>query len=415
MLGPKLENSSRLKSNRGSMTNLTILSDVKNNQCGCGGKFKEKDSFEGVLYPVCEACKEPPPFFRIRASLKHENGTKRPVLIRYTQDGERLNSRISCLWFFKTVDREISSGTFNFEKYDSKLKRESYLFKNVIKQYQKDSELRYRNRELTKYTINNKIKYSNLLLDFFGNTDVSKINTLMIEEYRNSYTDKFSNRDLSLGELRTILNYARSKEMIHHVPFFKVPATKKRKSFPKLADARDKALPTIVNTTLKEALRTMCDYGLRPCEVRAVQCEQIDLVNNRILIDRHFSENELVMGRKGHKEGKLAALVRRITPELKAFILSKPQPLSPKNFLFSVSGGQPLGLSTLNRAWRRAEKNAGLEHEQMYGLRAGAITEVLRIGGLVKAKNFAGHSNVLITASRYDSSSDEVDEFIGKR
>ncbi len=235
----------------------------------------------------------------------------------------------------------------------------------------------------------------------------------MIETYKNSFTDKFSNRDMSMGELKTILNHALKMEKIFKVPRFEVHASKKRTNVPDLAVTREKVLPAIKDIGKREAIRMLDDYGLRPCEVRAIQYEQLSHFNKRIKIDRHFSKRTMVEGRKSIKKGeKMAILDRPWTAELESYIKSKNWTGDPKEFLFTTSTGTALGPQDLSEAWAEAEKIVGVKHSQMYGIRGAKITEILESKGVTKAKNFAGHSSAVMTLSRYDHSSSNVDDLI---
>lgn len=95
------------------------------------------------------------------------------------------------------------------------------------------------------------------------------------------------------------------------------------------------------------------DYGLRTCEIRAIQYEQLSLFNKRIKIDRHFSNRKMTIGRKSIKSGeKMAILDRPWTPSLEAYILSRKWSGDPKEFLFTTSTGTALGPGDLSEACR---------------------------------------------------------------
>src|SRR5690606_9617173 len=102
---------------------------------------------------------------------------------------------------------------------------------------------------------------------------------------------------------KTILNWAEDRYKILKVPKFEVPSSKKRKKVPDLNITRDKIIPAIENEVHRIAIHCLEHYGLRPSEVRAIQYEQIDLIHDRLTIDRHFSKTTLLMGRKSAKEG----------------------------------------------------------------------------------------------------------------
>jgi integrase len=216
-----------------------------------------------------------------------------------------------------------------------------------------------------------------------------------------------------MGELKTILNYALEMEKISKVPKFEVETSSKRENVPVPSITREQVIPAIKDIGKREAILMMDDYGLRTSEIRAIQYEQLSFFNKRIKIDRHFSNRKMTMGRKSNKNGKMAILDRPWTPSLEAYINSKNWSGDPKEFLFTTSTGTALGPGDLSEAWREAEKICGVKHSEMYGIRGAKITEILETKGVTQAKNFAGHTSAVMTLSRYDHSSTNVDELIG--
>ena len=388
-----------------------IYADARANKCSCGGKFDGKDTLEGIDFPVCSSCKKTPDRYRIRAKVLDQNNQIKHRDIRHDKQGRRLTSTRYCLGIIDTVRDEEEAGTFDVRNYESVKKKDQFLFKNFLVEYHEFHKKRFEREELTQNGYDIKIRYSNLLLPFFGHIDIAKINVPMIKTYYNSFTDKFSNRRLSMGELKTILNHALQMEKISKVPKFEVESSGKRKDVPVTSVTREKVLPAIKDTGKREAIKMIDDYGLRTCEIRAIQYEQLSFFNKRIKIDRHFSNRKMTDGRKSIKKGeKMAILDRPWTPSLEAYILSKDWSGDPKEFLFTTSTGTALGPGDLSEAWREAEKVAGVPHSEMYGIRGAKITEILETKGVLKAKNFAGHTNASMTLSRYDHSSENVDD-----
>jgi integrase len=391
--------------NIGKWLSAKIYADSRANKCSCGGSFDGKQSLEGVDFPICSKCLKTPEKYRIRARVINENNSSRYVDIRNDEKGRRLLTTRSCLGIIDTVRDQEEAGTFDVKNYSSIKNKDKYLFKNVLAEYQEFHKKRFEREEITVNGFNVKIRYSNLLLPFFGETDIAKVSVPMIKAYHNSFTDKFSNRRLSMGELKTILNYALEMEKITKVPRFEVESSSKRSDVPVTTITREKVIPAIKEAGKREAILMMDDYGLRPCEIRAIQYEQLSFFNKRIKIDRHFSNRKMTEGRKSNKTGKMAILDRPWTASLGAYINSKNWSGDPKEFLFSTSTGTALGPGDLSEAWREAEKIAGVKHSEMYGIRGAKITEILETKG-------AGHTSAVMTLSRYDHSSTNVDDLI---
>lgn len=398
--------------NVGAWLSAKIYSDSRSNKCTCGGKFDAKESLEGIDFPICSACKKTPTQYRIRARIIDKNNEIKYVDVRHDDKGRKLTRTRDCLGIIDKVRDEEKSGTFDVKNYSSTKEKDQYLFKNFLVEYQQFHRRRFEREELTENGFNIKIRYSNLLLPFFGKTDIAKISVPLIKTYYNSFTDKFSNRRLSMGELKTILNFAMEMEKISKVPKFEVESSGKRENVPVTTVTREKVIPAIKDAGKREAIKMIDDYGLRTCEIRAIQYEQLSHFNKRIKIDRHFSNRKMTSGRKSNKEGKMSMLDRPWTSSLEAYIKSKKWTGDPKEFLFTTSTGTALGPGDLSEAWREAEIIAKVEHSEMYGIRGAKITEILETKGVLKAKNFAGHTSAVMTLSRYDHSSDNVDDLI---
>lgn len=402
--------------NIGSWVAAKIYSDVKDNTCReCAGKYARyveirRRGKESIHYPVCNSCELPPPRFRIRAKLLDERGNKKYVFIRKTISGKYLEEVETLLDVFKRVEEDEILGKFRYTDYDKKEVKNKDLFKNVVAAY---IDMQSKRKDLSPYSLDSKKKYSKKLVEHFAEMSIHDIEGYHVEDFKLTLTSH-SNQVMCLGEMKTILNWASERYKLVRVPKIVVPANKKRKSVPDLEVAEDKIIPAIENEVHREAIRMLKDYGFRPSEVRAIQYEQIDLINDRIIIDRHFSKTTLLMGRKSAAEGEdTAVLDRPLTPELKAFIKSRPWPLDKKQFLFTNSVGKPLGVKDLSKTWKETLAKLKLPHVQMYGLRGATITEVIEEHGLHKAMNFAGHTDIKTTMI-YNHSKRKVDEIFKK-
>lgn len=406
--------------NIGEWMGCKIYSDVRGNACECGGSFTsyhtiKKKSGE-ITYPVCSNCGVTPDRFRIRAKLKDVHGKSKYVFIRNNIAGQKMTDIDDVMGVLSKIQIDSDAGRFKASDYDKKSVQDSYLFKNVVDAYLKFNGPRVQRKELSPYSLESKKKYSALLVKYFSSYPIHEIEAHHIMDFKNTL-ESFSNQSMCLGEMKTILNWAAERYKLPRVPKFEVPSSKKRKSVPDLDITRDKIIPAIDNDVHREAIRMLEHYGLRPSEVRAIQYEQIDLVNDRIKIDRHFSKTTLLMGRKSASEGEdTANLDRPLSDELKSFIKSRPWPLNKKTFLFTNSVGKALGVKDLSVTWKKTLKKLKLPHVEMYGLRGAKITEVLKQSGgnMVEARDFAGHTDIKTTMGRYDHSDRNVDHLFKK-
>jgi integrase len=405
----------KTKQNIGKWVAAKIYSDIKDNTCReCGGSYAKyveikRRGKESIHYPVCNSCALPPPRFRIRAKLADERGNKKYVFIRRTLTGEFLNEIETLLDVFRRVEDDELLGKFRYSDYDKKTVREKDLFKNVVAAY---LDLQEKRSDLSPYSLESKKKYSKILVEYFGEWSIHDIEGYHVEDYKLTLKSH-SNQSMCLGTMKTILNWAHERYKLAREVKFEVPSSKKRKVIPDLDIAESKIIPAIENEVHREAIRMLKEYALRPSEVRAIQYEQIDIFNDRIKIDRHFSKTTLLMGRKSAAEGEdTATLDRPLTPELKAFIKSRPWPLDKKQFLFTNSVGKPLGVKDLSQTWRETLKKLKLPHVEMYGLRSARGTEVIKEHGVHKGMQLLGHTDIK-TTMRYDHSGRNVDDLFG--
>lgn len=400
--------------NIGKWVAAKIYSDIKSNNCSCGGRYAfyqelKRRNKDPIHYPVCDSCKQPPARFRIRAKLLDERGQKKYVFIRKTLTGKYLDEIETLLDVFKRVEEDEQLGMFRYTKYDKKEVKTKDIFKNVVAAY---IEMQSKRQDLSPYSLDSKKKYSKLLVEHFGEYSIHDIEAFHIEDFKLTLKSH-SNQAMCLGTMKTILNWSSERYKLARVPKFEVPTSKKRKLVPDLATTEEKIIPAIENEIHREAIRMLKHYGFRPSEVRAIQYEQIDLINDRITIDRHFSKTTLLMGRKSAAEGEdTATLDRPLSVELKAFIKSRPWPLDKKKFLFTNSVGKPLGVKDLSQTWRETLKKLKLPHVEMYGLRGAGVTKVIKEHGVHKGMLFAGHTDIKTTMG-YDHSSRNVDDLFG--
>jgi integrase len=147
----------------------------------------------------------------------------------------------------------------------------------------------------------------------------------------------------------------------------------------------------------------MSEYAIRPCEVRAIQFRDISLAANSVIIQRHFSSNKLIEGRKSNKKGRQSAIPFPLIEELKEWVINQAQPLDSSEFIFKSPNGNHVFENTLPKAWARTLQKLGLPHVQMYEIRHARGTEVLEMsnGNMSEVQRFLGHSNSSTTEKRY--------------
>lgn len=417
--------------NIGDWLGAKVYNDVKSNICSCGGKFTSigviKRRKGDVTYPICCECGFPPERLRIKARVIDENLKVKYRDIRHF-GGQRLSEINDVLGVLNQIDNEIYLGIFDIKKYNSKKRRDSFLFKNFI-HYEKEkhgeegylehSRNRAARNEITYYGMKGKIKYCRVLEKFFGETDIATIDEGKIDEFKSSFVDKFSNRDEGLKELRVILKFAYKRKKITRVPFFDpIQSSKARESDLEINTARDYS-SSIKEKQYRIYANLTTELAWRGSEGRGLMLKECDVIKEEIKICRHFSGTQLVEGRKSIKEGNQSTVTHAMTHELKDWILNECKWLGPDDYIFQQipskfregknggfipkPNGKPLGESTMPKAWKRHLEELGVPHVPMYDIRGARATEVAEEsnGNSLESSRFLGHTNTKVTEKHY--------------
>lgn len=402
-------------SNLGYWLSAKIYSDSKEGCLSCGGQFNKRSDAFGIDIPVCGSCGKAPSLFRIRAKVIGSDGVVKYLDVRHSRNGERLTKPYECMTILDRIKEDIEAGKFNIRHYESKKVRDEYLFEFVVDEYLDFHKKRLERGDITPYGFKHKLKYCRVLLQHFSGVDVAHITKAKIEIFKNSFTEKFTNRDKGLAELRTILKHCHDiLEKIEKVPSFDpIPSSNVRKEVLTIEQARE-IIPQIENPMYRLMITLLSNYAIRPCEVRAIQYQDINLSENSLLIQRHFSGSKCIEGRKSVKIGDKKSIPFKLVPELAEYVRSLPTPLNEAEFVFKSPNNNPIFENTLPKAWARTLKKMGLPHVQMYEIRHARGTEVLELsnGNMVKTRDFLGHTNLATTERRYAKPKVNNDEFI---
>lgn len=408
----KLENLRHIHTfNKGFWLAARIYSDVKGN-CSCGGTFTDKQKLKNLEYPVCNKCQDTPRLFRIRAKVVDMNNQDKYIDVRHAQNGERLKDIIDCLSTLKQIENEIESGSFDIRRYDSVASRESYLFVNYSKKYLEFHAKRAERGEISPAGFKNKKKYVKVLGKFFDEIDIGTINIPLIEEFKNSFTDRFRTRDLALGELKAVLNHAHKYEVITKVPKFDLlPASTKRKEIISL-DMADKIISNIADPQYKTMIKLLSIYPVRPSELRALKWSDISFHDQTVVFQRHFSDDKIMEGRKSVSSGEKSSLTYPLVPDLENYLRSIPRPFKD-DYLFKGREGEFVSENCLARAWRKSTKDLRLPPYQLYELRHARLSKIAEQsnGDIVKMMKVSGHTNPKTLLERYVRTDSNLKEF----
>lgn len=399
--------------NRGQWLSAKIYSDMRSG-CQCGGKFTAVGELEGMEYPVCDSCKKPPTLFRIRAKILTENLEVKYIDIRHDRTGKRLSKTHHCLNVLERVNEELEKGAFNYRDYDSEDSRASYLFENYVVSYLNFHEKRLKRKELSPSGFANKKTSVNNLIEFFKGRDISSIRRPDIENYKNSFTDRFRARDLAISELKSILKHAMDiDEVITKIPKFDLmPASKKRKEIISLETAL-KVIDEIEDEQYQVMLKLLTVYPVRPGELRALQWRDIDYFAGKVSFKRHFSADVLMEGRKSIDSGDKSEVSFPITKDFMDYLHSIPRPLKSDAFVFSGKENDFVSGNCLSRAWRKATDKLKLPPYQLYEMRHARLSQIAEQsnGDMVKLLRVSGHTNPKTLMDRYVRDTSDLTEY----
>ncbi len=211
-----------------------------------------------------------------------------------------------------------------------------------------------------------------------------------------------STRNNSQIVLRTVLRFAQSREYIGNAPT-NLPRLKPVGQSV-LEIPNDEQVDRILDRAIDAHRRTfllMSDAGLRPNEVRALRCKDVQLkweegkpVGGFITVREGRSHGEVHTPKTGQREIPISrALAKLLAPVVRN--------VGREKHVAHNDRGKPWGQSGIDSAFGRVAKRAGVEGWSVYCLRHYAITSWLRAGIPVHVvQRMAGHTN-LSTTQRY--------------
>lgn len=376
----KVASSVTLKIQRGFYMGGIISPDQR--ACKCGGKFVKK-AFRGANYFSCDLCDKDPQFFRVRRYLPGPFGEKgKTVEIRYDSNGKRLTSIQAAHATMEYIDGLVSNNKFDPSEFMIKEANNMLIFENFVnKKYLPIYENKLSKNEISPGTMTAKKQYlRNHLLPHFGKKNLKAIKSPEISEYMGlSKASASFMRDI-IGELKAIMNHARTLEMIDTVPVF--PKFKKAK----LKDAelmltweeQLEVIDHIDDEQYKVMIQLLCFTGMRPCEVRALRWSDWDFKTSTLWIKRHAVLGSVEKdGRKSSEDFHTLP----ITPEMMKFIEKLPRPIDQDTPMFPGKINDLVSEHCLSRAWSKAIKLTKVKYVDLYrGSKSSRLSQMLRAG-----------------------------------
>jgi integrase len=394
--------------NRGNFLSAKIYADVKGNTCECGGKFTGRKTKENVEFPVCDSCKEPPSLFRISAKIEDMDGESKRVTIRRTKDKERLKFESDIIYTYRIIKRDLENGEFNVNDYQSKKKQENLIFKNFLLSYMKHHEKRYKKGQLTFEGLRDKKKSHKHLLEFFANISIDKIRKYHISKFEDNFEGTDNTLRKAKSELKTILLFAQKRDYITKVVDIGTIGKSRLREHTMTEAVGLDIIAHVNDVKLRGLMLLLTIYPVRPGEIRALKWENVDLNNNTITFDSHFSGTDNVEGRKSRKAGdKLASITLKLSKIARDIILKQDSSSSKNDFVFTNAYGNNISQGGLNKAWVDARKMAGYKPTKknllhMYELKHIRLSKMNeQVNGNLKILEEASGVDVKTLMSRY--------------
>lgn len=350
--------------------------------CKCGGRFIKKE-FRGANYFSCDKCDKDPSFFRVRRYLPGPFGEKgKTVEIRYDSNGKRLTSIQAAHATMEYIDGLVSNNKFDPSEFMIKESSNMLIFENFVnKKYLPYYENRLSKDEISPNTLIAKNQVINkYLMPFFQKKNIKTIGSAAISEFMGeSKASKAYMRNI-IEELKAIMNYARTLEMVDSVPVF--PKFKKSK----LKDAelfltwddQLQVIDHIDDVQYKIMIQLLCFTGMRPCEVRSLRWSDWDFKTSTLWIRRHTTlRSKERSGRKSTDDFHTLP----ITPEMLKFIEILPRPINQDEPVFNGKVNTLVSEHCLSRAWSKAIKLTKLPYIDLYrGSKSSRLSQMLRAG-----------------------------------
>ncbi len=382
-----------------------IKSDTRVNRCDCGGGFTsiKTELFQNRI-PACLSCGKPPKLLKIRVNLPKIGRYD----IRYNRVGQRLTSLALADALLDEILKDIRTDRFDIKKYFSSFQRRQYLIGTLLDQYI-DEKRTYRGQKsgcTPKYIKDTDNLIKNYLKPFFGKIDSRELHYNHLKQFMAAKEFPSHRQKVkALGVLRPTLKMA-AKELVGiSLPEFPpLPASRMKTNF------RD--FETVMKifdkmTTYRDAAKTGIIYILRPCEIRAIQLRDINLTKGTLTIQRHWSDDMILDGRKSASDpsDRYYRIELPVVPEFGKILARYDLSGDPKSFLFERKYGGPLAVGSLNKQWRKACLLADVPVRAFYDdVRHGGATQLINAGvPLDKIRALCGHTNSS-TTQRYAES-----------
>ncbi len=356
----------------------------------CGEKFIEYPS-EAMACPACLIAGKMvfPKNFYIDLYWKSKQRK-----IYNDSDGRKLNSYQLAFRVLIEIRQKIDRRQFDPADYKGK-NITALKFDNYCQKFLKDEyEFKLHHGELAPATVDNMRIYINkYFIPFFKARDIRDIDTGDIDDFQKQLPadHKKSYRRLLLSNLHAIFSWAKWRRDIKSIPDFPRIKRKAEDNINWIDESTQGRVYQHIPEKHKPIFLFMFRQGCRPGEARALQWEDIDFENRKVIIRRTFSRHEY------HPRTKTGQ--NRPVPLFDDVYKMLCQIRGLNGYVFKADGKPYRWQPKLNYIWRAACKRAGLLDTKLYGgTRHSFISQCVNAGAeLLPLQQFVGHTDIQTT------------------
>lgn len=322
----------------------------------CGQKFRIVEEID----IFCQRCNTRPKTFYIRLYWEGE----KPRIAR-DQDGHMLDSFRRAHRLIEKIRSEIDGRTFNIANY---LTKEIEQFRGKVLFPKWLTKLKGKGNALSYLR-----KVEQYIEDHFipelGEVNMREIKTHHIEDFRTylstEYINPHSKKNLSpksiknvTDQLKAFCNWLYQREIIARVPHFDVVDVPESLVQVMPIEDREKAQASIASPHLYKILSFLIWHPLRPSESAALDVRDFDLKTRIVKIRHALDHDRSLKPRKSKKEYEI--------PLSSNWDSSCIEGRFGREIAFPNKLGGRYTAWTLNEAWKRSCKKAGVHYVSLY-------------------------------------------------
>jgi integrase len=235
---------------------------------------------------------------------------------------------------------------------------------------------------------------NNLFIPFFQERNIKEITGRDIKQFYLSL--EYSPKSIwnIMSGLHKLLSDACDEEVIQAIPKFPMEFKASKLPEPQWKWASEEIQDEIFKHLSPDAgfmIYFMAAHATRPGETRALQHQDIDLVNDTVTIQRAFSDNDLRPFTKAKR-----VRILPLDSTWKELYSSRPRHLDPEGFVFCDANGRPHGRNWSRNQWNAARDAAQVAHITLYqGTRHSFASQAANRGDSIQIiSSFLGHSTL---------------------